>query len=101
MEDQHAPVRPPTEQFEDIIQQRINDAVESLEVYGVAELADRWGVTKQRVDQIASKWMGNPWRRMKMGRVWTLAQVQAFEEQWARKTGIHVTIHPPGLKKSA
>lgn len=82
--------RSPTEQFEDIIQQRITEAMDSLRVFGVAELAERWGVKKQRADQIASKYLPAPWRTLKMGRTWTEFQVREFEQNWVRKTGVHI-----------
>lgn len=89
MEDQHVR-RPPTEQFEDIIQQRVSEVLESMEVLGVAELANRWGVKKQRADQIATKYLPKPWRHLAMGRTWTEFQVKEFERTWKRKSGIHV-----------
>lgn len=101
MEDQHVR-RSPTEQFEDIIQQRITDTLESMQVYGVAELAERWGVKKQRADQIATKYLAEPWRSPKMGRLWTEFQVQEFERDWARQTGVHIiTAHGLQHRKSA
>lgn len=100
MEDQRVH-RPPTEQFEDIIQQRIAEAMDSLVVFGIAELAERWDIKKQRADQIASRYLPPPWRHLKMGRLWSESQVREFESRWARKSGIHVTIRPQDQQAAA
>lgn len=59
-----------------------------LELYGIAELAKRWGVKKQRADTL-SKRMTAP-KVLACGRIWTGDQVRAFEKTWTRKTGVHV-----------
>jgi len=64
--------------------------MENAKVFGVAELAQRWGVTKQRAEQIASKRLGTPWRTLMMGRLWNEAQVKNFEKKWPRKSGLHI-----------
>lgn len=53
------------------------------ELYGVAELAKRWGVTKQAVSK-ATRRMPEP-ANLSCGRVWTLDQVLEFEQRTGRK----------------
>ncbi len=92
MEDQHAPVLDPTadEQLEDLLTERLATALEGLHVYGLSELSERWGVSRQRADEIASKRLGTPWRTLRMGRIWSDEQVTEFEARWVRKTGRHI-----------
>lgn len=76
-------------QVEDLVQERVEKALKNLKVLGIAELATRWKVTKQRADQLANKSLPEPWRRPAMGRLWTEQQIEDFEKTWKRKTGIH------------
>lgn len=62
---------------------------DDLKLYGISELADRWKVSKQRADEIASKRLPQP-LTLKMGRIWTELQVENFERGWVRKTGRHI-----------
>jgi hypothetical protein len=66
---------------------------DDLTLYGISELAERWGVSKQRADEIATKRLPKP-MVLKMGRIWTEPQVKNFEKGWVRKTGRHVSPHP-------
>lgn len=59
-----------------------------LELYGIAELAARWSVTKQAASKFARR-MTAP-KVLACGRIWTGDQVRAFEKTWTRKTGVHV-----------
>jgi hypothetical protein len=55
---------------------------QELRLYGVAELAERWGVTKQRASELASR-MDEPFR-LACGRIWTNWQVLAYERESGR-----------------
>jgi hypothetical protein len=64
------------------------------ELYGVSELAERWGISRQRAfqittDQVARGRLGPP-AELKCGRVWTLRQIQEFEAKRSRETGKHL-----------
>lgn len=64
------------------------------ELYGVTELAVRWGVSRQRAseltyDQVSARRLGPP-AELRCGRVWTARQIKAFEAKWTRETGVHV-----------
>lgn len=51
-----------------------------VQMLGSSELAERWGITRQRVYQIAENpRLGRP-KQLACGRVWLLSQVVAFEE---------------------
>jgi hypothetical protein len=93
MEDQHAPAASPEKITEADVQRRLDDLLNNIGVFGISELASRWGVSKQRADEIASTRLGEPWRVLAMGRIWNKKQVSAFEKTWVRKSGQH--IHPP------
>jgi hypothetical protein len=84
-----------SEQAEDVVLQRVAELLEDMQVFGLAELADRWGVTKQRADELATGRLGQPWRVLRMGRMWTKDQVEDFEAGWVRKTGIHTPKPTP------
>jgi hypothetical protein len=62
-----------------------------LKLYGVAELAARWKVTRQRASQITSdnvhKGRMAPPIELKCGRIWTEDQILEFEKNWERKSG--------------
>lgn len=87
MEDQHVPV---VTGLEDQIEQRLDEQLNTIGIFGISELAERWGVSKQRADEIASTRLGPPWRVLKMGRIWNKKQVADFEKTWVRKSGRHV-----------
>jgi uncharacterized small protein (DUF1192 family) len=91
MDDQHVPAVSPKDAVEAEIQRRLDRQLDNLVVFGVAELSERWGVSKQRVDEIASTRLGKPWRRLAMGRIWHKKQITEFEKTWVRKSGRHVT----------
>lgn len=61
------------------------------ELYGVSELAARWGVSRQRADQIVTKQVARsrlgPPAELKCGRVWTADQILKFEQHWVRESG--------------
>lgn len=61
----------------------------TVQVLGLSELAKRWGVSKQRVDEITSARCPH-WRKLDCGRIWLMHEVEAFEETWTRKTGVHI-----------
>lgn len=63
---------------------------DTVEVLGLVELAERWRVTRQRVNQIASSERLPFWRELRCGRIWLLSDVEAFEKGWTRRTGVHV-----------
>lgn len=93
MEDQHVPAASPEEPEEpadDAVQRRLDEQLNTIGIFGISELADRWGVSKQRADEIASTRLGPPWRVLKMGRIWNKKQVAAFEKMWVRKSGHHI-----------
>jgi hypothetical protein len=69
--------------------QKDRPTTDTLTLYGISELAERWGVSKQRADEIATKRLPAPIKLM-MGRIWTEPQVQNFEKTWVRKTGRHI-----------
>lgn len=94
MEDQHAPAASPEETPEDDVQRRLDELLNTIGVFGISELASRWGVSKQRADEIASTRLGEPWRVLAMGRIWNKKQVSAFEKTWVRKSGKHIEPHP-------
>lgn len=51
----------------------------TLDVMGVAEIAERLGVTKSRADQIIrEKRFPDPAARLKMGLIWETADVEAW-----------------------
>lgn len=66
-----------------------DNPLDTITLYGISELAERWSVSKQRADEIATKRLSTP-LTLKMGRIWTEAQVEEFEKHWVRKTGRHV-----------
>jgi len=91
MDDQHAPAASPEQPGEeDIVQGRLDELLSTLGVFGISELAQRWEVSKQRADEIASTRLGPPWRVLAMGRIWNKRQVSAFEKTWVRKSGQHI-----------
>lgn len=90
MEDQHVPAATGEDTAEDDVQRRLDEQLNTLGVFGISELAERWGVSKQRADEIASQRLGPPWRTLKMGRIWNKKQVSAFEKTWVRKSGHHI-----------
>jgi hypothetical protein len=94
MEDQHAPAASPEEIIEADVQRRLDELLNTIGVFGISELASRWGVSKQRADEIASTRLGAPWRVLAMGRIWNKKQVSAFEKTWVRKSGKHINPHP-------
>lgn len=95
MEDQdERRVLAPEEQGEALIQERTDKLLGEMKIFGVSELAQRWDVSKQRADEIATKRLGTPWRHLKMGRMWSEAQVKEFEKTWVRKSGHHTELHP-------
>lgn len=64
------------------------------QLYGVSELAERWGTSRQRAseittDQVSRGRLGPP-ADLKCGRVWTARQIREFEEKWPRETGRHL-----------
>jgi hypothetical protein len=59
-----------------------------LELYGVAELAARWGITKQAASKVASRIPGP--KVLACGRIWTGDQIREHEKSWTRRTGVHV-----------
>lgn len=73
---------------------RPSPALGDDDILGLSELAARWNVTKQRVDELTEKRLPC-WRRLKCGRIWRLSDVQRFEETWTRVSGIHVTPKDP------
>lgn len=85
MEDQHA-VLDSDAQSEALLTERLA----TMQVFGLTELASRWSVSKQRADEIATKRLGEPWRTLRMGRIWSEKQVTDFEAGWVRKTGRHI-----------
>lgn len=91
MEDQPVPAATGEDTPEDDVQRRLDEQLNTLGVFGISELAERWGVSKQRADEIASTRLGEPWRILKMGRIWNKKQVAAFEKTWVRKSGHHIT----------
>jgi hypothetical protein len=94
MEDQHAPAASPEKTTETDIQGRLDELLNTIAIFGIAELAERWKVSKQRADEIASTRLGEPWRVLAMGRIWNKKQVSAFERTWVRKSGQHIHPHP-------
>ena len=60
----------------------------TVEVIGLAELAERWGVTKQRVDEITRR-VPHRWK-LNCGRIWLVHEIEAFEKTWTRAAGVHV-----------
>ena len=59
------------------------------ELLGVAEVAKRLDVSKQRVTELAREHQlfPHPLAELASGPVWTAWQIGAFEESWPRKTG--------------
>jgi len=55
-----------------------------LELFGIAELAARWGIKKQGAAKRAEK-MSKP-QRLHCGPVWTLEQVEEFEKNYSGRT---------------
>jgi hypothetical protein len=74
----------------DVAEPERRTALPEDDVLGLAELAERWHVTKQRVAELTDRRLP-PWRRLKCGRIWLLSEVQEFEKTWTRLSGIHVT----------
>lgn len=70
-----------------------NTSIRDLNLFGIAELAKRWEVSKQRAEEIATLRLGVPYR-LKMGRIWTEDQVKDFEKGWVRRTGRHIIPKP-------
>lgn len=60
-----------------------------VQVLGLKELAKRWGVSKQRVDEITAQRIPH-WRKLDCGRIWLLHEVEEFERTWTRRTGVHI-----------
>jgi hypothetical protein len=54
-----------------------------LDLYGVAELARRWGISKQGAAKLA-KQMTEP-KRLSCGPIWTGDQVAAYEKKHPRR----------------
>lgn len=54
-----------------------------MELYGIAELAKRWGVTKQGASKVAAR-MTAP-KVLACGRIWHLDQILAYEKKTGRK----------------
>lgn len=74
----------------DVEPEQGSPALAEDDILGLSELAARWHVTKQRVDELTEKRLPH-WRRLKCGRIWLLSEVKRFEETWTRASGIHVT----------
>lgn len=62
----------------------------TLEIIGLNELSQRWGISKQRVSEITNERCPY-WRKLDCGRVWLMDDIRKFERTWKRKTGVHVT----------
>ncbi len=75
-------------------EKRERPALAEDDILGLTELADRWHVTKQRVAELTEKRLPH-WRRLACGRIWRLSDVQEFEKNWTRLSGIHVTPKDP------
>ena len=55
------------------------------DLVGVGELSSRWGVSRQRVSQIAaSPGFPPPVKELRMGPVWHLDQVRVWEQESGR-----------------
>lgn len=65
-------------------------ALSQDDILGLAELALRWHVTKQRVAELTEKRLPH-WKKLACGRIWLLSEVEKFEETWTRRSGIHIT----------
>lgn len=63
--------------------------LDEVQVLGLSELAKRWKVSKQRVDEITAKRCPH-WRKVDCGRIWLLHKIEEFEATWTRKTGVHL-----------
>lgn len=63
--------------------------IDSVNVLGLAELAQRWGISKQRVDEVVTKRLP-PWKRLSCGRLWLEPDIRRFEATWTRRTGVHI-----------
>ena len=58
------------------------------EVVGIAEIAERLGVSKQRASQVArTAAFPKPYAELASGPVWFLPNVKRFIEEWERKPG--------------
>lgn len=68
--------------------------MKSPELYGVAELAARWKVSRQRASEITfnavERGRLGPPAELKCGRVWTHRQIHEFETKWPRESGRHL-----------
>jgi hypothetical protein len=51
-----------------------------LDLYGVGELAARWGITRQGAAKLARKNLTPP-KELACGPIWTGDQVKAYEER--------------------
>lgn len=61
----------------------------TVEVLGLSELSKRWGVTKQRVDEITKR-VPHRWK-LDCGRIWLKHDIEEFEKTWTRTAGVHLT----------